>query len=367
MLITGVLGIDWALTSDASVGRFIGTIVLPLTAAVLYLLAVFSFGLSGDLAARQSMYPSRLFTLPVTTAALAGWPMVFGAVAMVVLAQAARLASWPSEAEPPFWLLLFAPVLLAWTQVLTWVSYPVRGLRVVAAVALLISIDMIAIVGIELKPRESVMAAVLVPLLPLAWVAAYAAVRRARRGDVPDWRGAFAPLRSLARVLPRREQFASPLSAQTWCEWRQHGWSLPVLVAFVLPFALGLLFLDPDRALVRDHLARGGRAHAADHGVVCRVNGAEGQPAEATTYGLAPFLATRPLTSAALIAAKLRVSIASTVITWLLVHRRRPVGAQPGRTPGRWSSSDARGLRDLIGLPRADRPRVARATGADRR
>ncbi len=134
MLITGMLGIDWALTSDASVGRFIGTIVLPLTAAVLYLLAVFSFGLSGDLAARQSMYPPRLFTLPVTTAALAGWPMVFGAVAMVVLAQAARLASWPSEVEPPFWLLLFAPVLLAWTQVMTWMSYPVRGLRVVAAV-----------------------------------------------------------------------------------------------------------------------------------------------------------------------------------------------------------------------------------------
>ncbi len=88
MFITGMLGIDWALTSDAGVGRFIGTIVLPLTAAVLYLLAVFSFGLSGDVAARQSMYPPRLFTLPVTTAALAGWPMLFGAVAMVVLAQA---------------------------------------------------------------------------------------------------------------------------------------------------------------------------------------------------------------------------------------------------------------------------------------
>ena len=127
---------------------------------------------------------------------------------------------------------------------MTWTSYPVRGLRVVAAVALLISIDLIAIVGIELKPRESVMAAVLAPLLPLAW-SRPRAVGRARRGDVPDWRGAFAPLRSLARLLPRREQFASPLSAQTWCEWQQHGWSLPVLVAFVLPFAVGLLFLDP--------------------------------------------------------------------------------------------------------------------------
>ena len=37
----------------------------------MYVLAVFSFGLAGDLTARHSMYPARLFTLPVSTAALA--------------------------------------------------------------------------------------------------------------------------------------------------------------------------------------------------------------------------------------------------------------------------------------------------------
>ena len=58
---------------------FAFVVVVPLTATFLYFLAVFSFGLSGDLAARQSMYPARMFTLPVTTAALAGWPMLYGA------------------------------------------------------------------------------------------------------------------------------------------------------------------------------------------------------------------------------------------------------------------------------------------------
>ena len=53
----------------------------------------------------------------------------------------------------------------------------------------------------ELKPRESVMAAVPVPLLLLAWGVSYATVRRARRGDVPDWRAVFAPLGSLARAV----------------------------------------------------------------------------------------------------------------------------------------------------------------------
>jgi hypothetical protein len=354
MVITGVLGIDWALTSDASVARFIGTIVLPLTAAVLYLLAVFSFGLSGDLAARQSMYPPRLFTLPVTTAALAGWPMFYGAVAMVVLAQATRLASWPSETEleqPPFWLLLFAPVILAWTQVVMWMSYPVRGLRVVAAVVTLIAIDMIAIVAIELKPRESVMAAVLMPLLLVAWVVAYAAVARARRGDVPDWRNTFAPLASLAQLLPRREQFASPLSAQTWYEWRQYGWSLPVLVAFVLPFALGLLFLDRTApAFVIISLA----VVALTPPIMASFVASTVRKASpgGNDYGLAPFLATRPLTSAALIAAKLRVSILSTLITWLLVIAAVPLALSLSET---WPIviERARDLRDLIGLPRA--------------
>ena len=351
MVTTGVLGIDWAQTSDASVARFIGTIVLPLTAAVLYLLAVFSFGLSGDLAARESMYPPRLFTLPVTTAALAGWPMLFGAVAMVVLAQAARLASWPSAAEPPFWLLLFAPVLLAWTQVLTWLSYPVRGLRVVAAVVKLITIDLIAIIGIELKPSEWVMAAVLVPLLVLAWVVGYAAVHRARRGELPDWRGPVAPIRSLARMLPGRRQFASPMSAQTWYEWRQHGWSLPVLVAFVLPFALGLLFLDRTApAFVLISLTVVGLTPPIMASFVAS-SVRRASPLRGDDFGLAPFLATRPLTSAALIAAKLRVSIVSTLITWLLVIVAVPLALTLSDT---WPMAieRARDVSRHIGTPR---------------
>ncbi|HEX7679511.1 MAG TPA: hypothetical protein VF713_15370, partial [Thermoanaerobaculia bacterium] len=66
-------------------------VVVPLTATFMYFLAVFSFGLSGDLAARQSMYPARMFTLPVTTGALAGWPMLYGTAAMAVLWLATRL------------------------------------------------------------------------------------------------------------------------------------------------------------------------------------------------------------------------------------------------------------------------------------
>src|SRR5260370_16578472 len=71
-------------------------VVVPLTATFMYFLAVFSFGLSGDLAPRQSMYPARMFTLPVTSAPLAGSPMLFATAAIAML--------WlvpPPPPEPP--------------------------------------------------------------------------------------------------------------------------------------------------------------------------------------------------------------------------------------------------------------------------
>jgi hypothetical protein len=46
--------------------RFAFGVVIPLGVTTVYLLAVFSFGFSGDLAARHSIYPARMFTLPLS-------------------------------------------------------------------------------------------------------------------------------------------------------------------------------------------------------------------------------------------------------------------------------------------------------------
>ena len=45
----------------------------------------------------------------------------------------------------------------------------------------------------------------------------------------------------------------------------------------------------------------------------------ESNPSARDSYGVSPFLATRPMTSAALIAAKLKATIWSTLLAWLLV------------------------------------------------
>src|SRR5258706_5379828 len=99
-------------------------VIVPVTATFLYFLSLFNFGLSGDVAARESMYPARMLTLPVTTAALAGLPMLCGTVAMAILWFGTRLlALSPFNVHVPVTLpALLAASLLACTHVLTWIA-----------------------------------------------------------------------------------------------------------------------------------------------------------------------------------------------------------------------------------------------------
>src|SRR5688500_16283608 len=82
---------------------------VPLAATFMYLLALFTFGISGDLAARESMYPPRMLTLPVSTAGLAGWPRLYGCLSMTLLWFAMRIAGVfpPGIDVPKYWPALF--------------------------------------------------------------------------------------------------------------------------------------------------------------------------------------------------------------------------------------------------------------------
>src|SRR5439155_1060259 len=73
-----------------------------------------------------------------------------------------------------------------------WMPYGWPGLRAIVAVPWLATLDAVALLAIHYQVREPMMVAFLAPQLPLAYVTACAAVGRARRGEVPDWRGMFA-------------------------------------------------------------------------------------------------------------------------------------------------------------------------------
>jgi hypothetical protein len=296
-------------------------VVVPLTITFIYFLAVFSFGLAGDLAARQSMYPARMFTLPVTTAALAGWPMLYGTAAIGILWLATRLFGvWPSGVDVPWiWPAVLAASLLAWTQALTWMAYPLPGLRVVVTVLWLAMIDSVVMLALHYKASEPVMLAIVAPHVPLAYLAACFAVARARRGDVPDWRGVFARLGQIADVPRRRDDFASPAGAQLWFEWRRHGRSMPALVAILLPFELALLFVFSQTPVIIFETLLAVLLTPAFMATFAAATVSKSNPDGKDAYGVAPFIATRPMTSASLIAARLKATIWSALAAWVLV------------------------------------------------
>jgi hypothetical protein len=318
-------------------------VVVPLTATFMYFLAVFSFGLSGDLAARQSMYPARMFTLPVTTAVLAGWPMLYGSAAMAILWFGSRLlAIWPSDVVvPTFWPALLAASLLAWTQALTWMPYPLPGLRVIITVLWLAAIDAVIMVALNYKAAEPVMLALLAPHVPLAYLAARFAVGRARRGDVPDWRRIFTRVGKTAA----RDQFRSAARAQTWFEWRLYGRSLPWWVAILLPFELALLFVFSHTPELIFEVLLFVLFTPPFMAVFVAATVSD-------SYGVNSFFATRPLTDASLIAAKLKATMWSALVAWLLVLAATPLALRlSGAAPV--VIERANRLVEVVGAPRA--------------
>jgi hypothetical protein len=294
----------------------------PVTAMFTYLLAVFSFGLDGDLGARRSMYPARMFTRPLTTGALAGLPMLYGTAAMFVLWLVTRLfALWPTGSHvPSLWPALLLASLLAWTQALTWMPYPLPGLRIIVAVLWLGTIDAIAILALHFNARESLMLWILAPQLPLAYLVARFAVARARRGDVPDWRGTFIRLTQVADVAShRREHFRNSARAQSWFEWRRHGRSLPGWVAILLPFELVLLWVAGDSTSLVFTILLAVLLTPPFMATFAAASVSKSSSGASDSYGVTPFIATRPLTNAELVAAKLKMAAWSTIAAWVLV------------------------------------------------
>src|SRR5207244_3844068 len=178
-------------------------------------------------------------------------------------------------------------------------------------------------------------------------------VARARRGDVPDWRGLFGRSGEIADVLSRpRDHFSSPGRAQVWFEWRQHGRSLPALVGLRRAFELALLWLAKDAPAFVFEILFLALITPPFMAAFTAWTVSQPNPQVRDSYGVPPFIATRPLTSAELIAAKLKMAMWSTLAAWLLVLVAMPLALE---WSGTWSvvTERARRMNDAIGMPRA--------------
>src|SRR2546427_7478351 len=141
------------------------------------------------------------------------------------------------------------------------------------------------------------MVAILAPQVPLAYLVARFAVARARRGDVPDWRGLSARSGEIADALPRpRDHWSSPGRAQVWFEWRRHGRSLPALVGLVLPFELWLLWLAKDAPAFVFEILFLVLITPPFMAAFTAWTVSKPPPNASDSYGGAPFIATPPVT-----------------------------------------------------------------------
>ncbi len=298
----------------------VGPLALPLDCVIPMLIAIFSYGDQGDLLARESAYPPRAFTLPLRTTALVGWPLAFGAIALggfwlafngLVL----RPAGLPVE-MPLLWPAVFLAGLLAWTQALTWLPFPLTVLRMLVMIPVLSTLIATALLGGFYNVPTAVMLAASASLIPSGFAVAVAGVARARRGDVSV---RYWPIlqRPATRSEAAGQPFASPVAALAWLEWRSNLFLLPMMAMLVLLLIPLMFFLRNDQTLplavpvlmgfplMMAYTVGGslGNCHAW----------ARNQPA------IPAFLAARPVTSGAILAVKLQGAVLGTLAAWGMI------------------------------------------------
>jgi hypothetical protein len=321
-----VTSIGTAFWDRRTVTAVLGPIAVALPLPAVYLIAVFSLGFNTDVGARESCFPAGLFRLPVSTAALVAWPMAYGAAALSVLWFVVALFVlrpwfnlWNMEV-PLWWPAGLAVTTVACFQAVLWSPVGLPLFRI-ALTALLVP-GLIALTEFAVMSGSSqlFLVALFASISSLAWTSGYVGVKRARRGDTPNWSGLFRPLRQLLQRLARRRQpFVSAARAQLWFEWRRTGLSLPVLTAVVLPFVLLPLIFGKNDAIPIWRTVLGALTTPLLLAGLAGTTVSGNHPWVKDYYGVAPFNASQPMTSADMVAAKLKAAGLSTLVAWTVM------------------------------------------------
>jgi hypothetical protein len=307
-----------------------GFIFVPLFLLPFYAMVVFAYGLDVvDVASGESCFPARLFQLPVRTGALTLWPMLYGAAtALLIWLAIVSFILWPwgrlvlgFDRVPLWWPGLLAAAALAYLQAVLWFPFGLPWLRVVFLAALLPAVIILANFGVHSGSSEGALVGMLAGFTATAWGVAYVGVRRARGGAVINWEWLLWPARQLAGLLPqRRTPFALAAQAQEWYEWRLSRFVQPIIVGMGLTVFLWMFFVDRRSGIpVAVPLTW---SFAVP--VFCAGIGVEWLRSGKTRsvqnrYGLAPFLATLPMSSADMVGALLRATVWSTLAAWAIV------------------------------------------------
>jgi hypothetical protein len=300
-----------------------------LVAAAWYLILVFTFGREARLEACESGFPARLWTLPLPTHALVGWPMLWGSATLILvwLTLAWAVRGLCSFDVPLLWPGLLLAVLLAWWQAILWTPFPLPWLRLYLLVPVSTVLLCTPMAILELDVPSAAVCGLLAYLLSVAYVTALRGVACARCGDNVQWNRP-APLRwpQASRTHPL---FASAARAQLWFEWRLHGLTFPATVAICMVIALLIMSLSAKEldvayrrtapSLLQEEF---GSLWFAVAGLLVLIPlwAAMGSSPEwgklGRTYRLSSFLATRPVSETMLVRTKFVAAAWSTLAGW---------------------------------------------------
>jgi hypothetical protein len=304
--------------------QIIGVVAMVAMIGVyLYVMSIFVYA-ETSLSSKAAGFPARLFTLPMRTGWLVAWPMIFGMVSVILLwIWLIGLVLLPCHLarELDWWPGLMLATYLAVFQTICWTLVKVPLIRLILAILILPSVAMIgglvwATKHLEITKAQATLG--LAGFIGVAYLLAVVGVARERRGDRISWAWIGRLLQRAAPSLAfKRKPFSSPLAAQRWLEIRRHAWLLPAFVGFFL----AMLFWAMALPLSATEVAQ---VVAAMVGFPIMLAFFCGFGMGKTSFWardlrLTSFIATRPLSAAALGAAKLRAAAIAAVATWALI------------------------------------------------
>ncbi len=265
--------------------------------------------------------------------------MLFGTVASTAIWASWALGfQWPVRERMPWWPGLLLAAVLAWVQATLWFPVPAAWVRLGALFASVGTVAAASIAANRQGVREWAIDLGLGLAILTAYGVAFVGIRRARHGEIPDWRWWSRLVEVVTRLRRgRRRTLASPGGALVWfVERRLRGWTLPLLTAWCLVPALFLPWQEEALALfasLPEHPGYAAAVRAVSIPGVLLLSLLLVPPGLATllgtdlgrmnlagsSYAISPFLATRPVSTATLVFAKLRLAVRCTLVSWAIL------------------------------------------------
>ena len=302
-----------------------------LLASTIPLVGIFSYVLNATIFAQDpgslaSSYPRHLLVMPVKCWSLVFWPMFFGSlIALSLLFVTAKIVYRSSGLEIPLGLAALAlVVIISWFQAIAWFPLNARPIRALFATFATVAFGSLPIWLLVRGGQEAQLqiGAVLVAYLAAAYLLAFAALRSQRRGETWQlWYSSEGVSRNPARaerVLSYRP-FRSAGVAQFWYEWNCHGRSVLTFLAFEMFMIWGVV-LQARRPITASLVPLVfGLLLFAPIAVIGSVGPMIGRlrPFWVDQRGFNTFMVVRPIASADLVAAKLRLALFIVVSSWV--------------------------------------------------